>query len=109
MPRRRCLTPGCGTLHTNQSYCDAHRPKAWRTKRTGPSPYGGDSWKIMRRMVLSEEPVCRICHQAPSTQVDHIEPVARGGAWLERSNLQGVCGPCHRRKTARVDSKRPRP
>jgi 5-methylcytosine-specific restriction protein A len=53
----------------------------------------------MKEVVLIEEPVCRICNRKPSTQVDHIMPLCKGGT-DERDNLQGVCEECHDTKTA---------
>lgn len=58
----------------------------------------------LRAHVLSEEPLCRICLQfdlvAEASEVDHIVPLVEGGS-DDRSNLQGVCRPCHQAKTAR--------
>jgi 5-methylcytosine-specific restriction protein A len=60
----------------------------------------------VRQQVLTEEPVCRGCGVAPSRHVDHIEGARRRPELFGvRANLQGLCGPCHRLKTARVDSK----
>lgn len=39
----------------------------------------------------------------PAKHVDHVVPVARGGAELDASNLQSLCHPCHSRKTALHD------
>jgi len=58
----------------------------------------GRKWMRLRQQVLIEEPVCRICGRKPSTQVDHINPVSKGGT-DERDNLQGVCEECHEEKT----------
>jgi hypothetical protein len=33
-------------------------------------------------------------------EVDHIKPVSEGGEYFEKSNLQTLCVPCHRIKTA---------
>lgn len=61
------------------------------------------AWKTLQRQVISEEPVCQIrvpgiCTEI-STTGDHILPYSR---WpelgLERSNVQGACSPCNRRK-----------
>lgn len=52
----------------------------------------------MRMVVLIEEPVCMICGRKPSTQVDHINPVSKGGT-DRRDNLQGLCDECHDEKT----------
>ena len=54
--------------------------------------------KGLRRQVLREEPLCRRCKEQPSTEVDHRLPRSRGGT-DDRWNLEGLCGPCHARKT----------
>ncbi|WP_422317953.1 HNH endonuclease, partial [Prosthecobacter sp.] len=58
-------------------------------------------WRRLRRVVLAEEPMCRKCG-AIAMEVDHIKTVAR---WPElrlvRTNLQALCKPCHKTKTAR--------
>lgn len=69
----------------------------------------GAAWQRMRTIVLSEEPLCRACRSQPSTDVDHIIPVAhRPDLRLARSNLQGLCGSCHRAKTVRDSNGEPR-
>lgn len=57
-------------------------------------PVPAPSWKRLREQVLREEPVCRICRKAPSTQVHHKVPVHLGGT-NARANLEGVCQDCH--------------
>jgi len=42
--------------------------------------------------------VCYLCRIAPSTQIDHILPVSRGGQHSV-GNLLGACGPCNRHKS----------
>jgi len=49
--------------------------------------------------VLARDPVCRICWKAAATVADHIKPLSRGGDW-SLENGQGLCHPCHSRKTA---------
>lgn len=39
--------------------------------------------------------LCCVCNRAPATEVDHID-----GPSGERENLQGLCDPCHNKKTA---------
>jgi 5-methylcytosine-specific restriction endonuclease McrA len=67
-------------------------------------------WDRLRAVVLAEEPCCRPCLKADrvtlSTQVDHVKPIAEGGAPFERSNLQGICISCHSTKTALELSRR---
>lgn len=51
---------------------------------------------------LHPDPVCKACHNALSTDVDHIVARVRGGVDSEGS-LQGLCHACHNRKTALFD------
>jgi 5-methylcytosine-specific restriction protein A len=50
-------------------------------------------------MILKEHPICNHpgCH-AVATEADHIVPLDQGGGW-ELENGQGLCKPCHSRKT----------
>lgn len=56
------------------------------------------TWQILRYRYLSAHPVCTFCHR-PATVVDHIQPLASGGARLEESNLRPVCVDCHAKLT----------
>ena len=64
----------------------------------------------MRRIVLAEEPLCRMCLAAdpprftPSTIADHIKPKAEGGT-DDRENYQGACQSCSKAKTARESAR----
>ena len=64
----------------------------------------------MRRIVLAEEPLCRMClameppRYTPSTIADHIKPKAEGGT-DDRENYQGACDPCSKAKTARESAR----
>lgn len=76
-----------------------HR-KQYDNRRSVHHRTRGRRWVGMRHVVLIEEPVCRVCMRKPSSQVDHIIPLFKGGT-DERSNLQGICDQCHDEKTAR--------
>lgn len=96
--KKVCHAPGCAAL--TPPPCPEH-PKAggWQNWRNpNADTYRGD-WPKIRARVLREEPRCRLCGSR-AEQVDHIIPVSRGGTH-ERVNLRGVCGPCHRKLTAR--------
>lgn len=71
--------------------------------------YGRDHEK-MRERVLDEEPFCRACAALGKVSLtmvaDHILARAEGGT-NARSNYQGLCGPCHKLKTAQ-ESRRAR-
>lgn len=79
--------------------------KAWATTRTSRHARGyGWAWEQLRARVLTNEPLCRICADTGravlAVTVDHIKPKAIGGG-DEETNLQPLCDPCHRAKTAR--------
>ena len=60
-------------------------------------------WARLRASVLMTNPLCVKCASAGRVQaaheVDHIVPLHMGGRH-DRSNLQGLCAPCHADKTA---------
>jgi 5-methylcytosine-specific restriction endonuclease McrA len=66
-------------------------------------------WTRIRAEILWEHKICQICGVNPSSEVDHIREIARGGDPFAKSNLQAVCIQCHRRKTARFLSSRATP
>lgn len=76
----------------------------WNRRATRQERGYGRSHELMRNLVLTEEPLCRACatvdRVSATVIADHIVPKAEGGT-DERSNYQGLCEPCHRRKTAR--------
>jgi len=97
-----CRAPGCRGL-TRGRFCAAHaQDEAAPDDRPSASQRGYDaSWRAQRRAFLETHPVCRICG-ACAAHVDHITPLAAGGALAER-NLQALCASCHSRKTAARD------
>ncbi|WCT78890.1 HNH endonuclease [Novosphingobium humi] len=87
----------------------AFRPPGWRERNPwAPQPAFKDRRKRgragmrERAEVLLEEPFCRHClaqgKEVRAVEVDHIKPLAWGGADV-RSNKQALCIPCHQRKT----------
>lgn len=75
-------------------------------KGESPNRLRGRPWRRLRDQVLTEEPFCRWCTErgtitkdSRSVVCDHIKPLAEGGT-DERSNLAGMCEPCHDEKTA---------
>ncbi|MFF1655801.1 HNH endonuclease [Streptomyces sp. NPDC058255] len=54
-------------------------------------------WRKRRAAILERDPVCVLCGVRESTVADHIVPK---DDHHEPEDLQGVCEPCHRQKTA---------
>jgi 5-methylcytosine-specific restriction enzyme A len=69
--------------------------------RRGPPSRGyGRDWKEFRANFLLSHPRCVICGAAAS-QIDHIVPLANGGARMDERNLRSLCASCHSRRTIR--------
>ena len=48
-------------------------------------------WAATRRRILRRDPVCVLCHAAPSTEAHHTQPGNEAEA-----TIVGACQPCHR-------------
>lgn len=62
--------------------------------------YNSHRWRKLRKQVLNEEPLCRMCQQIgrtmPSDTVDHIkEHHGDEALFWDRGNLQALCKMCH--------------
>lgn len=80
--------------------------KSWETTRTSRHARGyGWDWEKKRAALLKREPICRACRSrgraVVATDVDHILDKALGGS-DDEDNLQPLCGPCHKAKTAQA-------
>jgi len=62
----------------------------------------GHRWVRLRRLILLEEPLCRICKAqgkvTAADEIDHILSLSAGGK-NNRENLQPLCVDCHKAKT----------
>ncbi|WP_234082998.1 HNH endonuclease [Enterobacter quasiroggenkampii] len=112
MPARTptpCRARGCRAVVSDRSgYCEAHKSAGWsryrKTKKNGTYPYGAN-WQKVRTIALHRDRgLCVLCladgRAVPANEVDHIIAVAHGGTDA-LDNLQSLCTPCHRYKTAR--------
>ncbi|HVL49902.1 MAG TPA: HNH endonuclease signature motif containing protein [Actinomycetota bacterium] len=109
-PARFCGEPQCPVrVPPPHRFCPEHRSSHVR-RRLGPTPafriYDSARWRYLKQLVMREEPYCRLCKVSPTTDVDHIVEAQDGGAPFDRSNLQGLCRPCHVRKTRLVAAQR---
>ena len=106
---RACRKHGCaGTTTDNSGYCVKHRGEGWIQYQRGLSRHQrgyGSKWDSIRAGVLKRDKgLCQLCLRAgvarEAKTVDHIIPKAHGGSDAD-SNLQSLCWPCHKAKTAR--------
>jgi 5-methylcytosine-specific restriction protein A len=112
-----CRAPGCDDLACPDAPycadCGAERAKVQAVRRQsakrGSDPwshlYQTPEWKRASRAFRKANPLCASCAGiglvVPVAEVDHKEP-HRGNRALfwDRTNWQGLCKPCHSRKTA---------
>lgn len=59
-----------------------------------------ERWGRLREQILHRDPICVKCERAAATEVDHIDGNAHNN---DLENLQGLCKPCHSKKTWRED------
>jgi 5-methylcytosine-specific restriction protein A len=106
-PPTPCRHRGCPKLtHEPGGFCDLHLSEARRVydRARGNSTqrgYGAGHRK-RRLFVLRRDPLCIEClkrnRTTASSQADHIIPLSAGGPDTVE-NMQGLCKPCHSRKT----------
>lgn len=103
---RTCSAAGCPTL-TNAGRCakhELHRGRADAGTRGTASARGYDrAHRKWRAAVLRRNPLCVEClkvgRTTRATVADHIVPIRDGGSKRDLENGQGLCHPCHNRKT----------
>lgn len=104
-PKHPCGVRGCPAL-TDERFCPQHerqQQQRYDQARGSAAARGYDyRWRRLERSILARDPICMKCGLAPSTVADHKIPRSRGGA-DDPENLQGICAPCHGRKTALKD------
>ena len=84
------------------------------TRTAQPAPKVADSfynttaWREARQLALVLGAFqCAHCRCKPKMLfVDHIVELSDGGAPLEQSNLEPLCGSCHTAKTAKARARR---
>ena len=101
-----CLWVGCPgyAAQGGRGYCAGCARARERDRGTSTQRGYGGKWRKVSERVRREQPVCRVCATRPSVHVDHIIPKTQGGD-DDRSNLQGICFPCHQAKTRRESNK----
>ncbi|EIC82092.1 HNH endonuclease [Serratia sp. M24T3] len=106
---RACRHRGCAKTTVHRSgYCPDHINTGWEQHQQGKSRHErgyGVSWDKLRPIILKRDK--HLCQEhlrqgipVPATTVDHIKPKAQGGT-DDHDNLESLCWPCHRTKTAK--------
>lgn len=109
-PCREFRCPHLTKSPKQQGYCDehAHKRSNWskRQDRTGSTTERGYgyAWRKLRDSILKRDNyLCVKCavagRVAEARDVDHIKAKAHGGT-DDPDNLQSLCSPCHKQKTA---------
>lgn len=125
-PPTRCAEPGCSELVPG-GRCDQHQRQAWAGRADKASRYGISSgrWRTLKRQVhrrdngccyrcgIPEAELLRDDPEAEGLELDHITPIAEGGAAEDLDNLGLICTTCHETKSkaeaARANRARRRP
>ncbi|WJY13617.1 HNH endonuclease signature motif containing protein [Pectobacteriaceae bacterium CE90] len=106
---RACRCRGCRKTTTHKSgYCEDHRSIGWQSYKPGMNRHRrgyGTGWETLRAQVLRRDNyLCVECKKngiaTRASTVDHVLPKSQGGTDAE-SNLQSLCWPHHRTKTAK--------
>lgn len=94
-----CSVDGCPEVAVERGRCAAH--PAPRKRSPSSSVTGTRRWRKVKALVLERDGyVCAYCG-GPATTVDHVKPVARGGAEYDPANLVAACESCNLAKGAR--------
>ena len=107
---RPCLHHGCPNYidRPNASRCAEHQAKYERNRQRAPSSTvtWRAKWKRIRAIYIEKHRrpdgtwLCAICHRPISSigdvQVDHVKPVAEGGAPFDESNFRLAHARCNR-------------
>ncbi|MFH0244439.1 HNH endonuclease [Streptomyces sp. HK10] len=111
-PPSRCTEPACRALAVDHGRCDEHKRKPWANRPTIRERYGisGGKWRSLKRQVTARDNgCCHMCGREPDEgqafDLDHIRPVAEGGAAADLDNLGLACPDCHAAKS-RAESAR---
>lgn len=105
LPMRPCSFSGCPVIgpcakHQRKLAPPEPAQRLYDDRRGSSTQRGyGYAWQKRRKEFIEEHPFCSRCGK-PTKEVDHKIPRSRGGS-EDDSNLQGLCGFCHKQKTAR--------
>lgn len=109
-PPSRCTDPECHEIAVQRGRCLDHQPIPWAGRDDKASRYGVSSgtWRSLKaRVARRDHGCCYICGaeppddpDEPGHELDHIIPIAEGGAVEALDNLGLACTACHATKSA---------
>lgn len=81
-----------------RTYIPPHKRKGTTRELKHDRFYSQTRWKKHSAWYRMKHPLCVKCGQAAHA-VDHLVPIARGGAEWDEGNMQSLCERCHNAKT----------
>jgi 5-methylcytosine-specific restriction endonuclease McrA len=99
VPIKLCADPTCPEPAIYRGRCLDHARTTNRDTHRNRGIYASKRWKMLRRQVLFEQPLCACGCGHIAQDVDHILPIEHGGDPWDRTNLQALTHQCHARKT----------
>lgn len=98
--------PTLNTKGRRKPWCPEKPPKFYRVNKDTKF-YASTRWRKLSKIIRQQRPLCEVClatgmpNPRPSTEVDHIIPINKGGDPWSESNLQALCSLHHAQKSAR--------
>ena len=97
---RRCTTWGC----RNNRPCAVHAASKTRVRGAHQALYATTRWRVFRRIVLQERPLCEDCKAnggrlTIGNELHHVKKLADGGDAFSRENIRVLCKRCHTART----------
>lgn len=87
--KQHCMCPGCGEDFEDLIAGIINRRASWALRNNQfASQYDGVSWHLVGSSI------------GEKFHVDHIVPIWKGGDGIGYQNVQVLCVPCHKKKTA---------
>lgn len=82
--------------------CVEHTPKPWASKqgRGNRMRSGSREQRVNRGVMAAHDGVCHVCGKHGADQIDHVVPLAEGGADGPENRRPIHSVPCHRAKSA---------
>lgn len=94
-----CSTPGCPELRPCPTAGHERKPWERSTRRARLGVSGWQQQRDAQRILRLHSFTCHVCGAIGAMQVDHVQPIAEGGADTD-DNKRPIHSACHKQKTA---------